>query len=634
MSHLASILRFAWPYLRQYKLRLTVAILAGILFAASNASFLFIVKVTIARILPPDQQQIMVSSSSSVATVQAEPPTPINGFINRVEQDAQRLKERVLEEGSQVIDPWLPRHSRPLDVKQIIGVLFFFAFFAALRSSFSYISSYCMTWVSAHFITDLRTDLLQKLYSLSLDFHQRSQVGDLTNRAVADTQTLYNSIGTVFADLIKEPATILAVLVASIFIDWHLTFLALVVLPACMAPIIILGNKVRRAVGKTVSASVAQSNLMIESLSGIRVVKAYRLEKENARRFREHSESIIHHNIKQAQAEGLINPSIEIISSTAFAFLILYVVWQNISLADMSSVMMGVIFFFAPIRRLGRVHVVLQAGSVSAHRLETIMKENPTVLDPPVPQPLTRIDKNIQIEDLSFSYGPTPVLQRINLLIPKGSSLGIAGESGSGKSTLVNLLLRFYDPTSGVIRIDDRDIRQTAQADLLRLIAMVSQEIVIFDTTIAENIGWGRPGATESEIQEAARRAHADEFIQQLPEGYQTRTGERGVTLSGGQRQRIAIARAFIRNAPILILDEATASLDSQSESEVQTAIDELAENRTVITIAHRLSTLSQCDQVVVLERGQIIEQGSYQQLLKQSGPFARMAGRQGILIP
>ena len=197
-------------------------------------------------------------------------------------------------------------------------------------------------------------------------------------------------------------------------------------------------------------------------------------------------------------------------------------------------------------------------------------------------------------------------------MVPKGSSLGIAGESGSGKSTLVNLLMRFYDPTHGSICLDGVDIRSVRQADLLSQIAMVSQEIVIFDTTIAENIGWGLLGSSEAQIVEAARRAHAHEFISRLPDGYQTRAGERGVSLSGGQRQRIAIARAFVRNAPILILDEATASLDSHSESEVQSAIDELAENRTVLTIAHRLSTLSKCDQVVVLQSGRIIEQGTY----------------------
>jgi ABC-type multidrug transport system fused ATPase/permease subunit len=223
------------------------------------------------------------------------------------------------------------------------------------------------------------------------------------------------------------------------------------------------------------------------------------------------------------------------------------------------------------------------------------------------------------------------VLEDIHLTIPRGFKLGIAGESGSGKTTLVNLLFRFYDPTAGAVKIDGLDLREVSLRDLRRLMALVSQDVILFDQTVAENIACGKPGATRAEIEAAARAASAHEFIRELPQGYDTRVGERGVTLSGGQRQRIAIARAFIRDAPILVLDEATAALDSRAEAEVQAAIDRLSVNRTVICVAHRLSTLASMDRIIVLAGGRLVEEGAFEELLQRGGVFAEMASRQGI---
>jgi len=265
--------------------------------------------------------------------------------------------------------------------------------------------------------------------------------------------------------------------------------------------------------------------------------------------------------------------------------------------------------------------------------LRDILREEPTVKEPANPIRLSEFKSGLTFENVTFAYGEQKVLRNISLRIPLGARLGIAGESGSGKSTMMNLLFRFYDPSSGSVRIDGHDLRAVSTYDLRQLMALVSQEIVIFDQTVAENIAGGKPGATRGEIEAAANAAHAHEFIAQLPNGYETRLGERGVTLSGGQRQRIAIARAFIRNAPILVLDEATASLDSQSEAEVQSAIDQLAEHRTVICIAHRLSTLAKMDQVIVLSQGRIAEQGTFDQLVSTNSIFGAMARRQGIAV-
>jgi len=265
-------------------------------------------------------------------------------------------------------------------------------------------------------------------------------------------------------------------------------------------------------------------------------------------------------------------------------------------------------------------------------RLKEILSTEPTVIDPPQPKPMPVFAKEIRFDNVRFGYRDNPVLHDFSLVIPRGARLGLAGESGSGKTTLLNLLYRFYDPTAGALKIDGLNLREVSTRDLRAQMALVSQDTVLFDDTVAGNIAAGRPGATRAEIEAAARAAFAHDFIIQLPQGYDNQIGERGGTLSGGQRQRLAIARAFVRNAPILVLDEATASLDSKAEAEVQAAIDVLAEHRTVICVAHRLSTLATMDRIIVLAEGRIVEQGGYQELLKADGPFAAMARRQGIL--
>jgi subfamily B ATP-binding cassette protein MsbA len=277
------------------------------------------------------------------------------------------------------------------------------------------------------------------------------------------------------------------------------------------------------------------------------------------------------------------------------------------------------------------MHVDLVSATVSCERLEGFFAQQPSVKEPANPAALRPLERTLTLEKVFLDYGHDHVLQGVDLHIPKGFKLGLAGASGSGKSSLINLLPRFYDPTSGRILWDGRDLRDFSAADLRRQIALVSQDVVLFDAFVAENIALGRDGATQAEIEEAARQAFAHDFIRDLPRGYETRVGERGVMLSGGQKARISLARAFLRNAPILILDEATAALDAEAEKEVQKAVDALEEGRTVICIAHRLSTLANMDEIVVLEGGRIVEQGSYQKLVNGNGPFARMAVQQGI---
>jgi subfamily B ATP-binding cassette protein MsbA len=309
----------------------------------------------------------------------------------------------------------------------------------------------------------------------------------------------------------------------------------------------------------------------------------------------------------------------------------LYIFMTGRTGQDLAAFLAGAALLSLPLKKLATVHILFEQAGVAVVRLKDILAEQPSVREPAHPMPLPHFSGEIAFEDVTFAFGEKVVLRNFNLKVPRGFRLGLAGESGSGKTTILNLLYRFFDPKQGRVLIDGLDLREVSMRDLRQQLALVSQEIVIFDQTVAENIACGRDGATRAEVEAAARGAFAHDFILQLPHGYDTRVGERGMNLSGGQRQRIAIARAFVRDAPILVLDEATAALDSKAEAEVQTAIDALAEHRTVICVAHRLSTLATMNHIIVLAEGRVVEQGGYDELLGARGVFAAMANRQGI---
>ena len=315
-----------------------------------------------------------------------------------------------------------------------------------------------------------------------------------------------------------------------------------------------------------------------------------------------------------------------------FGVLLAYIFWEGRSIPQLIGFMTGMVMLYQPLKKLAGINTYFQEAVVGANMVRDAMKEEPAVKEDPATLELKEFGEEIRFEEVDFSYGEVAVVQEFNLVVPKGMKIGVVGESGAGKSTLVSLLLRFYDPTNGRVTIDGTDIRGVTFESLRGQMALVSQEVVIFDQTVAENIACGKLDASLEEIVAAAKAANAHEFIEGLPAGYDTRLGERGTRLSGGQRQRIAIARAFVRQAPILILDEATAALDSKAEAEVQGAIDRLEEGRTVVCVAHRLSTLRGMDKIIVLEEGRVVEEGGFEELLERDGVFAEMARKQGLV--
>jgi subfamily B ATP-binding cassette protein MsbA len=605
MNQLRRVLAFGLPFLWPYRSRFLAGVGLALFFGLTNGAFVLATKTLFERLSP-----------SPVAAGQVDP---------------QALATRVSGEFAEFMENILPRSGQPITPLQAAGAVLFLPLLMALRAGSNYLSAYCMTWVSTRVVRDMQIRVLEKLHSLSLDYFNKSTLGDLTTHISGDTRRIFDAMNNGFADLIKEPFTLLSILAGMFIIDARLTLAAMVVLPLVILPILVVGNRLKRLARQTISVGISQGSGLIEALSGIRLIKAYGLERFQLDRYRGESMDLVNLEVKKAQAGKLVNPVIEVVSTLGLGVLILVVFATHQSVSDFVGFLTGMVMLPNPVKRLAQMHVDLVSATVSCERLEKFFAQTPSVREPASPARLVPLQKELKLEKVFLDYGHDHVLQGIDLRIPRGFKLGLAGPSGSGKSSLINLLPRFYDPTSGRVLWDGHDLRDLAATDLRKQIALVSQDVVLFDASVAENIALGRDGATQAEIEGAARQAFAHDFITDLPRGYDTRVGERGVMLSGGQKARISLARAFLRNAPILILDEATAALDAEAEKEVQKAVDALEEGRTVVCIAHRLSTLVNMDEIAVLEGGKIVEKGPYGKLLSQRGLFSKMAAQQGL---
>jgi len=606
VNQLRRVLAFGLPFLWPYRSRFMAAVLLALLFGVTNGAFVLATKTLFERLSPPP-----------LAPGQVDP---------------QALASRFSADFAEIMEKVLPRSGQPITPLQITGAVLFLPLLMLVRAGTSYLSAYCMTWVSTRVVRDMQIRVLEKLHSLSLDYFNKSTLGDLTTHISGDTRRIFDAMNNGFSDLIKEPFTLLSILAGMIIIDARLTLAAMVILPLVILPILVVGNRLKRLARQTLSVGISQGSGLIEALCGIRLIKAYGLEDFQLDRYRRESLELVNLEVKKTQAGKLVNPVIEVVSTLGLGAFIIVVFATHQSVSDFVGFLTGLIMLPNPVKRLAQMHVDLVSATVSCDRLEKFLALTPSVQEPTSFTPLARLSKELKFEKVYLDYGHDHVLQEIDFHIPKGFKLGLAGASGSGKSSLINLLPRFYAPTSGRILWDGRDLHTIHSRELRSQIALVSQDVVLFDGTVEENISLGRLGATHSEIEEAARRTFAHDFIQGLSRGYETRVGERGVMLSGGQKARISLARAFLRNAPILILDEATAALDADSEAEVQKTIDQLEEGRTVLCIAHRLSTLANMDEIIVLESGRIVERGTFSSLLARKGLFASMAAQQGII--
>ncbi|MBK9139441.1 MAG: ABC transporter ATP-binding protein [Verrucomicrobia bacterium] len=497
-----------------------------------------------------------------------------------------------------------------------------------LRGTLGYLNVYSLQWVAVRAITDLRARLFAHLIALPLAFFNRRSTGELMSRVNNDTAVMQASISDQVPVVIRDPVTLVSLLVFVIYTQPSWSLVTLLTFPLCIIPIAIYGRKVRQA-SRAIQERYGRLTQMVhEAFTGARVVKAYNLEERVVRRYAQTSREFVSHFMRVIRSVEVPGPLIEFMAALGVALFFIYIGTARTRPATTNELIqfIGCVFLmYKPVKSLTRVFSKVQQARAASDRVWELLEERSDLPEPAHPRPLPAAGGDIEFDRVEFSYGEKRVLHGVTLRVRAGQFVALVGASGSGKTTLTNLLLRFYDPQAGAIRIGGVDIRQVATRDLRRAIAVVTQETILFNDTIRENIRLGRPEATDAEIEAAARHAHAWEFIAARPEGFETVIGEKGVLLSGGQRQRLAIARAILKDAPILVLDEATSSLDTESERAVQAALDELTKDRTTICIAHRLSTIQAADLIVVLDQGRVVEQGTHAELLARNGVYRRL---------
>ena len=599
-------------------------------FGLSNGLFVLSVNTLFNRLAPPASVSV-TPAKEEVSSLSTESKTSHTSLRKKFKAAWKKKAVEFSNFAKALPDKILPKMGQPVTALQMLGGFLLLPLVMGSRAMASYFSTYCLTWVSARVIRDMQVAALRKAQELSMAFFQRMPVSDIYARITQDTNAIYTAMTNGFIDTVREPFAVLSILISMFVIDWKLTLIASFMLPLVLVPVVSSGRRLRMLTKKFTSLSVTQSGSLLEALAAIRIVKAYAMEALQLRSFREQANIGVEMSVKTAQTRNLLNPLIEVLSMLGVGFLLVFVFTTNAKPGNLVAFLTALLLAPLSIKRIANLHLTLQMTSVSTQRLEELFSEKPTVVEPVHPRAMNKFNQGIRIEGLTFSYGHTDVLHEITFDIPKGKKIGLAGESGSGKSTLINLLMRFYDPTKGKILLDGYDLKEYATKDLLAQMALVSQDVVLFNLSVATNIGFGHAGASQADIEQAAKRAYAHDFIMQMPAGYDSPCGERGQLLSGGQKARVAIARAFVRNAPILVLDEPTAALDSRAEKEIQTAIDSLEEGRTVICIAHRLSTLANMDEIIVLDHGRIVERGTFEELLKAKGHFAKMAEQQRL---
>ncbi|MBV9998762.1 MAG: ATP-binding cassette domain-containing protein [Verrucomicrobia bacterium] len=513
------------------------------------------------------------------------------------------------------------------DISGVVIVCAAIPFIFLLRSLCDYLNAYYMAWVSLRVLADLRCRLFEHLLRHSLDFFNRERAGLLISRVANDTMVAQNALTSISSDVIKQPLTIICALYALIHLDWKFTLMSLVLFPLCMVPIIVYGKKVRSQGKKEEANASSMMTVLQETFAGIRVIKAFaREERENAN-FRQITQQQFRHSMKVRKAIEVVGPMVEAVAAAGVGLALFYVWTTHLSAAKFLALLAGIFMLYDPVKKLSRIHLTMQKCFTATSNIFEIMHREPSIQDLPAAVALGRSAGDIRIENVTFRYRPElpPAVQQLNLHIEPGKYYALVGSSGAGKSTILSLLLRFYDPDEGAVLIDGRDLRTVQQRSLRDQIGIVTQDTFLFHDTILNNIRYGRLDATEAEVIGAAKQAYAHEFILAQPNGYQTVIGDKGCLLSGGQQQRLSIARALLKNAPILLLDEAMSALDSEAEREIQAAFERLAEGRTVIAIAHRLSTVLKADQIVVMHQGQVREIGTHSELVHGSMLYRRL---------
>ncbi len=654
-------------YTRKYWKRLTVGLLAGFLVGGSLLAGLLM--------LPEMMEAVNPSGGSAPIRISAR----AGRVLNLVEKDPQfqqlnrdeqlRAIEIALDPAKGSTDPKLAKmleqvreYSQklhlPLEVGEHDLVITWpkrstvplirpdghlawqvFAFYAiifvaawTLKNLAAYINHYCMRWVGSKVIADMRDEVFTSLTHQSLAFYGANDVGKLISRCTTDTAAIENAVADSIADATRCPVEIAACVTAMVVIsleynNYVLLAVLLVGLPALILPILLVSRRIRKVYRNSFHKIADVTSRMHEVFTGILVVKAYNMEAAEQQKFRFANRQYLRTTIRAMKLQLLMEPLMETVAVAGTLVFLVYAYSHGVTITQLSALMAPAVLAYQPVKKLSKLVTALQRSMAAADRYFALIDTHTELPEKADGVELKQFEKGIEFEDVVFGYDERNILDHISFKIPKGSVVAVVGATGSGKTTIASLIARFYDVRSGAVKIDGVDVRDYTVKSLRRNIGIVSQDPLLFNTTIAENIAYGCPDATAEAIECAAREANADGFIidGRHPDGYQTVVGEKGFRLSGGEKQRVAIARAILKNPPILILDEATSALDTVTERLVQNALNRVMTNRTVFAIAHRLSTIQNADSIIVLEHGRIVEQGTHEELLRIGGLYKKL---------
>jgi len=486
-----------------------------------------------------------------------------------------------------------------------------------------------MSSIGLRIVTNLRNQLYEQIQKQSLSFFAEHPTGLLMSRITNDVQSVQTASSEAITALVKDTFMLISLVGVIFYTDWKLALIAMVVFPLTIYPISRFGKKMRKVTTSSQIAMGTLNSLLQETISGTRIVKAFCMEKYENERFAAESERLFKYSMKAVSVNAISSPLMDFLGGLGIAAVITYggynVVQGNSTPGTFFSFIAAMLMLYEPIKRLTNVNNTINQGIAGADRIFSIIDRTPDIEDRPGAVTLPPVSRGIDIENVTFCYETTPVLKNINLSIKAGEVIAFVGMSGGGKTSLVNLIPRFYDVSAGRILIDGHDIRDVTLQSLRGQIAIVTQQTILFNDSVKNNIAYGDIQRTEEDIYNAARAANAHDFILRLPNGYDSNIGELGTKLSGGEKQRISIARALLKDAPILILDEATSSLDTEAEIEVQEALDNLMKGRTTLVIAHRLSTIRNADRIIALVNGEIVEEGNHDALMEKKGEYYRL---------